>query len=269
MRRVAGPALACLIPLLGAAPLAAQTSGGMPDPAPSGGAPGFLSRYAFHLNAAFIDQEDRTRFAWDADLGGEVDLVDYDAGRITLAANYEAILGMELQTFDPNQGNYTLAASGSVRLPPGEVAAVFHHVSRHFSDRPKPFPIDWNMVGVRFVRGASSGRVRVDGSARALFAVKRSFVDYSSEIGAGVRLTVHAGGLAYVFGGGDVTRVGVDPEIAGRTTQVGGRGEGGLRIARSGGAVELFLSLERRIDAEPLAREPRTWMMLGFRLLGN
>jgi hypothetical protein len=109
----------------------------------------------------------------------------------------------------------------------------------------------------------------VDGSARALFTVRRSFVDYSSEVGAAARVTWRAGGPAFLFAGADLTRVGVDAAIAGRTTQVGAQAEWGVRLARSGGAAELFLAVERRIDADPLARTPRTWMMLGFRLLGS
>ena len=64
----------------------------------------------------------------------------------------------EFRQFDPNQGNYTLEGSGSVRAGPIEVAGVFHHVSRHLSDRPKRFPVDWNMIGGRIRAATARGR---------------------------------------------------------------------------------------------------------------
>ena len=54
------------------------------------------------------------RFVWDANFGGELDMVDYGRGRATFVANYQTILGSEFRAFDPNQGNYILEGSTSV-----------------------------------------------------------------------------------------------------------------------------------------------------------
>ena len=96
----------------------------------------FFEQFRFHMNAAKIAGGDQA-FRWDADIGGDVDLIDYGQGRVNFLANMETILGEEFRVFDPNQNNYTLDGFASIRLGKSEVAATFHHVSRHFSDRPK------------------------------------------------------------------------------------------------------------------------------------
>ena len=107
----------------------------------------FVPRYEFHLGAERLSQRDH-RFVWDTNFGGAIDFVDYGVGRTTFTANYEAVLGDEFRAFDPNQGNYLLDLSTSVRTHGVEVAGMLHHTSRHLSDRPKRFPVDWNMLGV-------------------------------------------------------------------------------------------------------------------------
>ncbi len=81
----------------------------------------FLPRFDFHLAAEHLSDDD-PRFAWDADFGGEVDVVDYRAGRVTFTANYEVVMGDQFRRFDPNQGNYILAGSASARAGEIEVA---------------------------------------------------------------------------------------------------------------------------------------------------
>ena len=73
-------------------------------------------------------------------------------GRLSGIVEYEAILGDEFRAFDPNQSCYTLEVSSSYRIKATEIAGVFHHVSRHLSDRSKTFPIAWNMAGARVLR---------------------------------------------------------------------------------------------------------------------
>ena len=73
---------------------------------------------------------------WDADFGGELDVVDYGVGRFTFEANYQVVVGEEIRYFDPNQGNYILA--GNVSTHAGfEIAGQLYHQSRHLADRPK------------------------------------------------------------------------------------------------------------------------------------
>jgi hypothetical protein len=272
MKRSCGAVLMTMVALAPAPPAQAQTSG-----APPGSASpvvttsrGFLTRYAFHLNASSIAAgSNEGEFTWDADLGGELDLLDFGRGRITFLANYETILGHELRYFDPQQSNYTLDLSGSVRVGRDELTAVFHHISRHLSDRGKTFPIDWNMVGVRYLRVAIAGPVRLDATGRALAVVQRSYVDYSSELGGGLRAVYRLSPRASSFVASDATWVGTDRSVAERDGQFGAGLEAGVRLTGNRGAVELFLAFERRIDADPLMRGPRTFTLLGFRLLGS
>src|SRR4051812_17644646 len=131
-----------------AVPAAAQPTSGAPAPAQASTATEFLPRYTFHLAAEHLSSDDR-QFVWDTNFGGELDLVDCVAGRATFVANYQAILGEQFRRFDPNQGNYILGGSLSLRPRGFEVAAVFHHESRHLSDRVKRQAVDWNMLGAR------------------------------------------------------------------------------------------------------------------------
>ena len=83
----------------------------------------FLSRFAFHLNAEHLSRDD-PRYVWDANFGGELDLVDYGADALTFVANYQAVLGEEIRAFDPNQGNYILGGSSQHARGAFEVAAA-------------------------------------------------------------------------------------------------------------------------------------------------
>ena len=65
--------------------------GGMVNPASAqtttrGPSVSFLPRSEFHMNAEHLGGIDDERFRWDADLGGELDLVDYTRGRLIFAA---------------------------------------------------------------------------------------------------------------------------------------------------------------------------------------
>ena len=89
----------------------------------------------------------------------------------------------EFRPFDPNQGNYILAASASVRrgcgrgrrrVPPRVAASERSSQAQ---------PMDWNMVGGRVVRGRSPRRPTFDGRA-ATSGRDRStrIVDYRWEV---------------------------------------------------------------------------------------
>jgi hypothetical protein len=246
-----------------AAPLAAQTT----DPPSASRSVEFLPRVIFHMGAEHLSGEDE-RFIWDANFGGELDLIDYGVGRGTFVANYQVILGDEFREFDPNQGNYILEGSASRRFPGIEVAGVFYHQSRHLSDRPKLHAIDWNMVGVRVVGGGAVGAARVDARADVRGVIKKSFVDYRWEVDARVRTDVPIRSRVGFLAGGTVRFLGVDGS-AGRGTQAGFRGEGGVRIEGPAGAVELFAAAERRIDPYQMEFGTVTWTTFGFRLLSR
>jgi hypothetical protein len=226
----------------------------------------FMSRYDFHLSAAALGSDDK-RFTWDTHWGGDFDFVDYVNGRLSFFANYQAMLGEEFRPFDPVQGNYSLAVSGSVRLGLTELAGVVHHVSRHVSDRPRPDAIAWNSILARVMR-----HVDLDGTSVSLRAeggpvVERSFVDYTwfgaADIVGRQTLNPVVGMYLRLFG----EMYAVDEKIAGRGRQLGGRLEGGVRLTGGGAALELFAGYEQMVDAYQLERRPRRWAFTGFRLV--
>ena len=267
-RCLGGVLIAGALCLSGASPALAQP----PVPAPSAPAssPDFLTHYNFHLSADGLANDDR-RFTWQTHFGGDLDLVDYVAGRANVLIDYEAVIGSELRNFDPNQGNYTLEVSGSARLRRTEVAGVFHHVSRHLSDRSKRLAIAWNVAGVRALRRFESGATTVDMQGGAGRVVQSAFVDYSWTGNADVVIRRSLSARLGVFAHGVGEIVGVDPAIAGRTTQRDGRLEGGLRLLGRAGAVELFAGYERRMDAYPTDpdRLARRWAFAGFRFVSR
>ncbi len=227
----------------------------------------FLPRFDFYLVAERLSGDDR-RFAWDADFGGELDVIDYGAGRLTFRANYEVVMGDQLRRFDPNQGNYILAGSASARAAGFELAGEFYHQSRHLSDRPKIAAVDWNMIGVRVMRDAARGRSEWQARADVRRVLQKSFVDYEWELDAEGR-----GRIGLRPGIGIITAVGA--RIIGvdgtrnRSTQTGFLAEGGVRIDGNAGAIEFFVAAERRIDPFPVEFGTVTWVKAGFRLLSR
>lgn len=241
----------------------AQTN--TPDAAPASTV--FLPRADFRLGAEYLHSDDQ-RFTWEGNLGGEVDLVDYVAGRLTFVANYQVILGDEFRPFDANQGNYILGGRASARVAGVEVAGVFHHVSRHLSDRPKRPSVDWNMVGVQVRRSLEAGGTQVAARVDVRGVIHKTFVDYRWELDAGLDGRLPLRPTVGLFGGGNLRILGVDGG-ASRGTQTGFRVEGGVRFDGGGAALELFAAAERRIDPYPLEFDTGTWATAGFRLLSR
>jgi len=256
-------AIAALALIVCAAPAWSQS------PAPEDGARDveFLPRTAFHMSAEHLSGDD-PRYVWEADFGGELDIVDYGLGRFTFEANYQVVLGEEIRSFDPNQGNYILAGLGSVRFGATEVAGVLYHQSRHLADRPKDLAVDWNMLGGRARRRFQYRDASIETRADLRGVFMKSFVDYTWELDAGARsdVQVHPGvGLLLA---GNVRRLGVDGS-QNRGDQTGFRVEGGVRLEGRAGAIELFVSAERRIDPFPMEFGTDRWVTAGFRLLSR
>ncbi len=255
--------------IVGAAPANAQPPGPQPVDKPAT-APEFFPRYNFQLAANSLSGGDQ-RFGSDAHFGGSADIVDYVKGRVTVVVDYEAVLGSEFRAFDPNQGIYILETSASGWAGDNEIAGVFHHVSRHISDRPKRYAIAWNVLGARLMRnvdlgGDTSVAVRV-GAGRI---VQHADVDYrwNADINVTVRHPINPHVGLFAHGSGELFTV--DPLIRGRTdTQRGGRFEAGVRLNGGGGALELFAGVERRLDADPHDYLPLTWTIAGFRMVSK
>lgn len=261
---------ACLM-LTAAAHAAAQAAPQPPVVAPAPTKPELMSRYDFHLTAAVLSIADE-RFTWDTHFGGSMDALDYKVGRLSCFLDYQAILGSEYRMFDPNQGNFTLEGSASVRAGANtEFVGMFHHVSRHLSDRlkPKEVPVAWNELGVRLLRRFPLGSTTVDVDVEAGWAIEHAYVDYrwmsEAHVLARRRISERTG--AYLHASGQF--FGVDGTVPGRGSQAGGAMEAGIRLEGRGGSVELFAGVEKRVDADVLDRQPRHWGLAGFRLLSR
>ena len=258
--------LGCLVVMCVTSPLAAQSDGVATEPSSERAV--FLPSYGYHLNFQWLAIDD-SRFTWQGDFGGEVGILDFGAGQVSVLANFETILGSEPRAFQPNQNLYTLEVSASMYVGPYELAGVFHHVSRHLSDRFKAFPIDWNMLGLQLFRSTDVGRLHLDGSGRAYFTTYRSLVDYRGEFGATLAGRYEWSAHVAAIASGTVIVRTVDPSVFQRDTRVGGRGEVGIRLTGGAAALEFFVAREARIDADPLDLTTRHWTSLGFRLLSK
>jgi hypothetical protein len=256
--------MVALIVVVWAVPTRGQTAAAADEPART---VQFLPRTAFHMAAQHLSGDD-PRFVWDADFGGELDIVDYGMGRFTFEANYQVVLGEEIRSFDPNQGNYILTGLGSVRSGALEIAGVLYHQSRHLADRPKEDAVDWNMLGGRVRRAFSYGPAAIDTRADLRGVFMKTSVDYTWELDAAVRsdVNVHPGvGLLVAI---DLRYLGVDGS-RGRGNQTGYTIEAGVRFEGRAGAIELFVAGERRIDPFPLEVGTGEWVTAGFRLLSR
>lgn len=258
-------AAACLLVMFATAAWAQQPDQPTATPAPD--KPEFLSRADYQLSASALAIDD-VRFSWDTHWGGSLDVVDYVRGRTGIYVDYEAVLGDEFRIFDPNQGNYTLETFASGRVnDTTEIVGIFHHVSRHLSDRPKRFAIAWNLLGARVLKQLSFAGSTLDVDVEGGRIVQHSYVDYSwiGELHLQLRRPIN--GHVAVFGRAMGQWVGVNGEVPDRGRQAGGFGEVGVRLKGTAATMELFAGVERRVDADPLDRQPRQWALAGFRLV--
>lgn len=263
-RWVARCATGCLLTAVWAvsAPAAAQTAGEEPV-----GRVRFMPRTVFHMTAERLSLDD-PRFEWEANFGGEVDIVDYGVGRFAFWANYQVVIGDEIRIFDPNQGNYILAGLLSARLGETEVAGVLYHQSRHLSDRANVIAVAWNAMGGQVRRRFSVDRATLDARADVRRVIAKATVDYDWEIDAGVRGDAPIRAGVGVLAAANLRHVGMDG-TAGRDGETGYRLEGGVRFEGRRGAVELFVAAERRVDPYPLELSTAQWLSAGFRLMSR
>jgi hypothetical protein len=199
------------------------------------------------------------------DFGGDADVWRRGRGRALFIANYEAVAGEQFRRFDVNSGNYLLEGALLFQVRGVEVGPVWHHVSRHLSDRPKRFPVDWNMIALRVQDTHTNGPLTSGWRADARATVTNAFVDYQWELDAGgdvaYRLTPRFG-----LSGASVWRVVGTDDSRGRGTQFEGRVEAAIRMEGTAAAAELFVGAERRLDPYPVEFNTATWFLAGFRL---
>jgi hypothetical protein len=255
------------VSVLRVTPASAQQSGPQPLDGPAGSFE-FLSRYDFQLEANILSGDNGKQFRWDTHFGGEIDVVNYVKGRVTVVTDYEAVLGSELRPFDPNQGNYILEPAASWFVGRNEVAFVFHHVSRHLSDRPKPYSVAMNIIEGRYLRKfaiAPNASVSVRASAGKL--VQHSQVDYTWTMDWDVMARRRMNPHVELYGRTTGEVFGVDPLVRGRTDmQHTTRVEVGTRLTGTKADLELFLGAEHRLDASPIDFAPVSWAIAGFRI---
>jgi hypothetical protein len=242
----------------------ASPQGAAPSPAPAADVE-FLPDFNFRFALEKLSGSD-PRFVWDSHWGGELDLLRLHGVRFVMVADYEAVLGREYQPFDPNQGNYTLGGFVARKVGGVEVAAVMHHVSRHFGDRPKRFGIAWNMYGGRLRAERVRGPLWVEGRLDLRGATNHAYVDYLWELDASVRSQRRVSGSAHVIGAANLRRVGVDGS-RNRGDQTGLRLEGGMRFDGKAAALEVFVGAERRIDPYQTEFGTTTWALVGARVV--
>ena len=248
-------------------PAAAQVIGS-PRPIPvSESVLGFLTRFDAHLNAARISGDGESQFKWDTDIGVDMDVFDLDFVRGNVFINVETMVGDERRAIDPNQSAYTFDLSVFTRLPRGEFGTTFHHISRHLADRENPGSPSWNMLGLSYGDRVRVGAFEIEATGRWLGMIESSEVDYEHEFNGFLRLLRPVSERVSIFGEVDGSAVLVDETMFGRTAQFGGRVEGGVRITGVGGAVELLIGRERRIDAAVFSRAPIRWTRLAFRFV--
>ena len=278
-RTARSASLAACFTILFAAGAAAQAM--QPTIAPAPSSPEFMSRYDFRLSIAKLLPSDDgvpnpqqlpvdERFAWDSHFGGSFDFVDFIAARMGVVVDYQAVMGNERQPFDPNQGNYTMEGFVSGRVAPNtEVAGIFHHVSRHLSDRPKNFAVAYNEVGARVMHRLAVGSTSLDAEVEGGRTIQHSYVDYTwlGEAQLTVRRPVGDRTSVFVHGTGQVYLV--NDTVANRGAQEGAMVEAGVRVHGRAGNLEVFAGYEKRVDADPIDRLSQRWGLVGFRLLSR
>jgi hypothetical protein len=260
-------AASVLVAALGfAAPTSAQTA---PLPDLSSAAPtGFLTRSAWFFSVAGVKSDD-PRFSEMARSRVDVDVFHHDRGRVNQFFDVDLVMGSEHRSFDLNHANVIFETSASYRLASLEISGVFHHTSRHLVDREFGRVVAWHTLAARVERVFMRRRSYLAIAGEIHRVVQRTYVDYTWTNQGTVRIDRLIGNRAHVFAAGSGGVVSVDPGVVGRDSQKGARVEGGMRIPGQRAALDLFAAYERRVDGYPIAREPSSWVEIGFRLGGR
>src|SRR5688572_13943919 len=191
----------------------------------------------------------RTDFHWQGWIGGGASLARVGGASAYFTADVETIIGNTLRAFEANQANYHLEAGVHQRIGGGAATLFFHHVSRHYVDRPKVQAVDWNLLGGRIAWPARSGPRPVRVTASLARATLASLVGYRWEATAEVDAEPARLGSAALFGRANVRLVSVEESPAmPRGSFADLSAEAGTRWSRDGRSLDLFTSVERRND---------------------
>jgi hypothetical protein len=269
LNRLAGlvvRAAACLA--VTAAPAIAQPLPSLPSLVPRPAVSGFLPRADLEFSLATLGSDD-PRFTNEGSIAVDVDVADYGAGRVNIFAAYQGVMGNERHTFDLNQGLYILEFALAQRIGSSfELGGVFHHTSRHLSDRAKPGSVSWNMLAVRATGRWAVGRSVIDSQIALAHVQMPHFVDYhwTTDASLAIRSAVHPHADVYVAGHG--TFIGVYG-MGRDENQTGARAEAGIRLhGTSSATLDVFVAYERRIDGYAAERARIRLTEFGFRLGG-
>jgi hypothetical protein len=225
-----------------------------------------LPEVSVHLRAArFVPT--RTDFHWEGWIGAGAGVVRVGGTTVYFTADVETIIGNTLRAFDANQANYHLEPG--IRRRVGSVTATlfFHHVSRHYVDRPKTQAVDWNLFGGRIAWPVRSGPRPVHATASLGHTTLTSLVDYRWEAIADVDAEPASVGSAALFGHATVRLVTVREEpTSARGSFADARVEAGTRWAKDGRTLDLFAAMERRNDVRLEVPGRQNRALLGFRI---
>ena len=217
-------------------------------------------------------QPTETDLHWTGWIGAGAGLVRVDGVTGYGMAELETILGDTLRVFEANQANYHLELGLRRTFGSFEVGPFFHHVSRHYVDRPKVQAVDWNVLGLRAAGTVRPGGfpLRVGGSLG--HTTQASLPGYRFEATAFMEVTPSEteGARPYARVSARAVTVRDAATATTETLDRGGfldrAGEAGLRIAGGSNSVDLFVAWERRNDVFLEVPGARSRALLGLRI---
>jgi len=225
----------------------AAATGVVASVAAEAGDSALLPEVYVHLQAARYAPTE-TAFKWDGWIGGGVGLLRVEGVTLYGTADVETIIGDEKRTFDANQANYHLEGGLRRAIGGGELRLYFHHVSRHYVDRPKTQAVDWNVLGLG-VKGRFTGPLPGRFALGIGHTTQASLVAYRWETmtEAELDLVTWPTGAAYLAG--DARFVTREPSaLFPEKRFVDFNVEGGLRFTRGSRTLRAFVAWDHRND---------------------
>ena len=205
-------------------------------------------------------------FHWNGWVGAGAGLLRAGSVTVYFTADVETIIGDTLRTFEANQANYHLETGLRRSLGRHEATLFFHHVSRHYVDRPKIQAVDWNVLGIRM-----AGLLGADHPVRYTASVGHttlaSLIGYRFEVTARADTDVLGPPEHALYARGDARLVTVKESAAfarGSFLDLGG--EAGLRLRRESQEMDVFARYERRNDAFLEVPGRKNSGLIGFRI---